>query len=174
MDPIQNQKSGGKSGKGGMIATILAILLIVGGAFAYFRNSGNSRQDQTSQTPIDTTNTPADQTANNSVSATPVVVNSKYKDGTYSAEGSYQSPGGTETIKVTVVLKNDIITDATVVSILAEREQSHEFQGMFISNFKQYVIGKNIDQVHLSKVSGSSLTSGGFNAALTQIKSQAA
>jgi hypothetical protein len=47
------------------------------------------------------------------------------------------------------------------------------YQGLFIANYKQYVIGKSIDSLNLSEVSGSSLTSSGFNAAVAEIKAQA-
>ena len=69
-------------------------------------------------------------------------------------------------------MKNDVITDATVISN-ATRPNSVIFQGKFISGFKTLVVGKNIDEVHLDKVSGSSLTPGGFNDALAKIKLEA-
>ena len=96
-----------------------------------------------------------------------------YKDGTYSATGSYMSPGGEDQLGVSVTLKDDIITSASVTN-MANDGRSQRYQDMFISGYKQYVIGKNIADVSLSKVSGSSITPGGFNDALAQIKSQAA
>ena len=101
-----------------------------------------------------------------------VTKSSVYKDGSYSVTGNYISPGGPEEINVTVTLKNDVITDATVIS-QATRLNSVKFQGMFVSGFKTFVVGKKIDDVQLSKVSGSSLTPSGFNDALAKIKSQA-
>lgn len=95
-----------------------------------------------------------------------------YKNGTYSAVGDYISPGGAEQIDVKVTLKDNVITDAVVVS-KASRPNSKIFQGMFVSNFKPQVVGKNIDEVKLTKVSGSSLTPKGFNDALEKIKGQA-
>jgi len=44
---------------------------------------------------------------------------------------------------------------------------------MFISGYKPYVIGKNIDTISLDRVSGSSLTPAAFNEALGQIKTEA-
>ncbi len=96
----------------------------------------------------------------------------EYKDGEYSATGSYTSPGGPEEINVTLTLENGVITDSNVQS-LATRPESKEYQGIFASNYKKQVIGKNINQVLLNKVSGSSLTPKGFNNALEQIKQQA-
>jgi uncharacterized protein with FMN-binding domain len=98
---------------------------------------------------------------------------SVYKNGTYSATGSYMSPGGMDQISVTLTLSNSIITNISVTPQAGDR-LSQKFQTMFIAGYQQYVLGKNISTVNLSKVSGSSLTPQGFNDALTQIKAQAA
>ena len=103
---------------------------------------------------------------------TPPTITNKYKDGTYSATGTYQSPGGTEGITVSLTIKDDVITDATAET-QAARPESLKFQGLFKANFKGLVVGKKIDEVNLSKVSGSSLTSGGFNDAVAKIKLEA-
>jgi uncharacterized protein with FMN-binding domain len=95
-----------------------------------------------------------------------------YKDGTYTEKGRYVSPGGGESIDVTVTITNDIITSATVKGN-ATRGESKEHQADFIAGFKSSVIGKDIDAVSLSRVAGSSLTSNGFNTALKLIKADA-
>jgi hypothetical protein len=95
-----------------------------------------------------------------------------YKNGTYSATGSYMSPGGEDQIAVTLTLKNDIVTSVSATPEAGDR-MSARFQNMFISGYQQYVIGKNISSLNLTKVSGSSLTPKGFDSALAQIKSQA-
>ena len=165
MDPIvENKKTGSK----GVIASVVALLLVTGGIFVTFKNSSNN-SNQIFTVPTDTANnTPT----NTSPTTTPAITNSKYKDGTYSTKGDYQSPGGSESIQVTLVLKNNVITDATVIPN-SSTEQSISFQEVFSSNFKQYVVGKNIDEVNLTKVSGSSLTPNGFNDAVAKIKIQA-
>ena len=97
---------------------------------------------------------------------------STYADGTYTATGSYSSPGGTETISISLTLSDDVITAAT-----AEGEATggpfSQYQGEFEENFAALIVGKDIDDVSLDKVAGSSLTSGGFNAAVETIKSDA-
>lgn len=98
--------------------------------------------------------------------------NSMYKDGTYEMIGDYVSPGGPETIEVTVTLTEGKITDATVVP-QATRPISKIKQADFAANYKPMVIGKSIDEVMLTKVSGSSLTPKGFNDALEKIKVEA-
>ena len=106
----------------------------------------------------------------------PVAVKPKqtsvYKDGTYTATGSYMSPGGNEQITVTITLANDIITSSSVTAG-AYDHTSLRYQDMFISGYKQYVTGQNIANVNLTYVSGSSLTPAGFNSALAQIKAAA-
>ncbi|MFT4087270.1 MAG: FMN-binding protein [Gordonia sp. (in: high G+C Gram-positive bacteria)] len=96
----------------------------------------------------------------------------EYKDGKYSATGTYQSPGGQQQIGVTVELKDDKITTLSL-DRSKTKGTSAEFQGKFASGIDAQVIGKNIDDLDVHKVSGSSLTSGGFNDAIDQIKSEA-
>lgn len=101
-----------------------------------------------------------------------VVTNDSYKNGVYEVKGDYVSPGGDEQIDVQLTIKDNIVSDAQVTS-LAERPISKKFQGEFISGYKQFVVGKNINEVKLDKISGSSLTPKGFNDAVEKIKTQA-
>jgi uncharacterized protein with FMN-binding domain len=98
---------------------------------------------------------------------------STYADGTYTAEGSYATPESVETIVVTVTLQDDIITGVDVVGDPQKRE-SEEYQSRFIGGIADVVVGQDIDQIAVSRVAGSSLTSGGFNQAIDTIKSEAA
>jgi len=160
----QNEKGASKI----WVVVVIVVLVIAGFAFA-FMGKKSSPVDTTDTTAENTTTPPGDTTG-----VTPPVDTKKtvYKSGTYTTTGNYTSPGGAESIKVTVTLVNDVITDATVVSN-AFRPNSIQFQGQFISGFKQLVIGKNIDEVQLDKVAGSSLTPKGFNDAIIKIKAQA-
>lgn len=97
---------------------------------------------------------------------------SAYKDGQYEAIGQYISPGGAEEIDVKITIQNGLIVDSTVTP-KATREASAEMQSDFVDHYKPLVVGKNIDTVKLTKVSGSSLTPNGFNDALEKIKQQA-
>jgi uncharacterized protein with FMN-binding domain len=94
-----------------------------------------------------------------------------YKDGTYSATGSYYSPGGKEELKVNLSLSNDTVVAANVVSG-ANDPTAESYQSLFISGYKSHVIGKKINSIKLTNVSGSSLTSQGFNNALKQIEQE--
>lgn len=95
-----------------------------------------------------------------------------YKDGTYSSQGSYITPGGRESIGLTVMLKNGIIEVANLQQ-QASGGDTVLYQRKFASGYKAEVIGKNIDEVKLNRVAGSSLTSNGFNDALEHIKTDA-
>jgi len=95
-----------------------------------------------------------------------------YKDGTYSASGQYATPESVETIEVSLTLADDTITDVTVTGDPKARE-SKEYQGRFIGGIKDEVVGKKIDDISVSRVAGSSLTSGGFNEAVATIKTEA-
>ncbi len=99
-------------------------------------------------------------------------VTGPYADGTYSATGSYQAPSGTESVEVTVTLKGDVITDVTVIGDATD-PQAKQHQGEFIGGIAGVVVGKDIDSIQVDKVGGSSLTSGGFNKAIEEIKTDA-
>lgn len=97
---------------------------------------------------------------------------STYKDGTYSATASYVTPGGIESINLAITLVDGTITESQV-SASGNTDHAEEHQAEFESGYKTLVIGKKVGNVHLSRVSGSSLTSSGFNAALDEIKQDA-
>ena len=95
-----------------------------------------------------------------------------YTDGTYTASGDYQAPSGTETVEVTITLADNSITAVEVVGDATD-PQAKLIQGEFINGIGGVVVGKNIDSIQVDKVGGSSLTSGGFNAAIDAIKADA-
>jgi uncharacterized protein with FMN-binding domain len=97
---------------------------------------------------------------------------STYKDGAYEQIGNYTSPAGAEEIDVKLTIKNGIVTASDVIP-KATAPKSKFMQGVFVENYKQMVIGKNISDLKLGKVAGSSLTPQGFNDALERIKAQA-
>lgn len=96
-----------------------------------------------------------------------------YTDGSYTAEGSYATPESVETIVVTVTLAGDVITDVEVTGD-PQKSESVQYQGQFIGGIADVVVGQDIDEISVSRVAGSSLTSGGFNDAIEAIKSEAA
>lgn len=97
---------------------------------------------------------------------------SLYQDGTYSADGTYVSPNGTETVGVELTLAAGSVT-AVNITQHPSNPNTRKFQGEFAGGIAAQVVGKSIDELNVSKVAGSSLTSGGFNEALDKIKAEA-
>lgn len=169
------------------IGIFIGSVVILGVLFATVvlgKQSSNSSTPVADQTSSNNSNPKTNPTNSQNQKTTPVVITQTppidtpkkatylYKDGTYSATGSYMSPGGMDKLSVTLTLKNDIITSVSVTPQAGDRTSSR-YQNMFISGYQQYVLGKDIANVSLTKVSGSSLTPKGFDDALKQIKSQA-
>jgi major membrane immunogen (membrane-anchored lipoprotein) len=100
------------------------------------------------------------------------VTSGNYQNGQYQAVGKYLSPGGEESIQVELTLQDGKVVAAQAKS-LATLPTSQEFQKQFVENFQPQVLGKNINELSLDKVAGSSLTPKGFNNAVEQIKEQA-
>lgn len=96
-----------------------------------------------------------------------------YADGTYTAEGSYQTPETVEKISVTLTLADGVVTDVEVTGD-PQAPETEQYQGQFIDGIADEVDGKALDELNVSRVAGSSLTSGGFNDAVESIKEQAA
>jgi uncharacterized protein with FMN-binding domain len=95
---------------------------------------------------------------------------STYRDGTYSATGQYGSLPSS--IGVSVTLEDDIVT-AVEVTPYATNPTSRDYQERFAEAIPALVVGRDIDEVNVSRVAGSSGTPEGFNAALQQIKERA-
>lgn len=137
---------------------ILAIVLVVAGAGAY-----NSRQRTT---PVTVSAAPAG--AVNVSASRP----SPYKDGTYQATSNYIVPSGKESIKLTLTVKSGVVTDSSIVNS-ESNFQSAQFQLDFVDAYKQYVVGKKVNEIKLDYVAGASETTLGFNQALSRIAQQA-
>lgn len=96
-----------------------------------------------------------------------------YADGSYTAEGSYATPETVETIEVTLDIEGGVVTAVEVVGD-PQAAESERYQGEFIGGISDEVVGVPVDEISVSRVAGSSLTSGGFNEALEVIKAEAA
>ena len=146
-----------------MLAVLIVIVVIVGGAVAL--NGKDDSHDEHDHTHTTSSNV-------ESPAETATDPNASYKDGTYKATGDYVSPGGSQEITVSVTVENGIITDTSAQNGANDTE-SKEHQGDFIAGYKSKVVGKKLSEVSLSRVSGSSLTSQGFNDAIQQIRQDA-
>lgn len=168
------QSNSGSSKKWIVIVAIVAVILIIiaGGGFFFLNNKEGSPAEEMTEGAEEggqmqmVSPTPADSTESGSTNT------GAYKDGVYEAEGKYQTHVNTEAIGVKVTLKDGVITDVEVTEE-AVLPMSKQMQADFAANYKTEVVGKNIDEVNLGKVSGSSLTPIGFNAAIEDIKAQA-
>ncbi|MEV4775389.1 FMN-binding protein [Microbacterium sp. LWH12-1.2] len=146
--------------KGAALAGI-AGLLVLAGCSAPADAEGNT---DTATSPESTTSSaPSDDAATDSA----------YKDGTYTAEGSYQTPETVEKVSVTLTLAKGVVTDVEVTGD-PQAPETKQFQGQFIDGIADVVTGVPLDELKVDKVAGSSLTSGGFNQALETIKEEAA
>ena len=96
-----------------------------------------------------------------------------FKDGTYTADGEYTSPGGAQKIEVSLTLADDVVTAVTVTSDAANDPTGKQYQSQFSKGISAEVVGKKIDSLTVSKISGSSLTSMGFNSAVKKIEAEA-
>jgi uncharacterized protein with FMN-binding domain len=97
---------------------------------------------------------------------------STYKDGTYSADGSYVSPNGSETVGVELTLAGGTVTGVNLTQH-PSNPNTRKFQGEFAGGIAAQIVGRSIDELNVSKIAGSSLTSGGFNQAVEKIKQEA-
>jgi hypothetical protein len=100
---------------------------------------------------------------------TPTISSSTYKDGNYSATGTYNSPGGRETLRVTLDLKDDVIVDLAVTSVQIN-STAVPYETAFEGGIQSVAVGKDISTLNIGPVAGSSLSSIGFNRAITTIK----
>lgn len=141
----------------------LIVIVLVGAATAGVASISNNNESDVATSPASSRPTP--NTASSS--------DTTYKDGEYASQGSYITPGGRESIGLTVTLKDGIIADIELDQ-QASGGDTVIYQRKFASGYKAEVVGRNIDEVELSRVAGSSLTSNGFNNALEQIKTDAA
>lgn len=158
----QGQKQPNKVLLGIIIVVVLAAITA-----AVVMLSQQETKDTSTNTPQSSQNT-----KESSTTATSESSDSTYKDGAYQASGSYRTPGGNEEITVKVALKNSVIETVDLERDPTTRE-AEEYQGKFVSGYKELVVGKKIDEVELTRVAGSSLTPGGFNQAIETIKNDA-
>lgn len=156
------------SSKAKFILPTVVIALIVFAAIGFYLYKSGTMGEEAEELGIEKT---TEQTQIPSAS-TLTAGSGTYKSGNYSVTGNYVSPGGPRELTVTITLDGSIIKEAEVTGSATDAP-SKRFQGEFIENFKPMVIGKNIDEVNLTKVAGSSLSPKGFNDALAKIKEEA-
>lgn len=97
---------------------------------------------------------------------------SLYRNGHYTATGHYLTPGGNESIAVSIDVEGDNVT-ASAVQVEATSPTARQFQQQFRTTIASQVASRPLSALSVSRVSGASLTSLGFNDALTRIRQEA-
>jgi hypothetical protein len=156
-----------KSSMSKILIPVVVLGIIVIAAIAFFMNQNTATAPESA---LEATTAPT--SAAMEAEPTDVLSASAYTDGEYEATGNYVSPGGPRDVDVMITLADGVITDAEFVGTASD-PNSKRFQGEFRDNFKTLVVGKNIDDVQLTKVAGSSLSPKGFMDALDKIKAEA-
>jgi uncharacterized protein with FMN-binding domain len=112
--------------------------------------------------------------ASTSSAGTGAVANAstKYTDGTYTADGSYSSPGGEEEIAVTLTVKSNLVTAVKVTTVKADPTAA-QYEQMFAGGISAVAVGKPLATLSVGTVAGSSLTTQGFTTALNDIRTKA-
>lgn len=155
---------------------VVAVIVAVGGGYLYQQNKNKRPEPIPDQVVPPSANPPA-RTPGATIIIDPNTApqtSATYKDGTYKADGSYKIPedNKSEAISISLTIKDGVVTDSTVSQKAADGK-SVLYQEVFAAGYKELVVGKKLDTLKLDVVSGSSLTSGGFNEAVEKVKMQA-
>lgn len=134
------------------------------------QDSEEAPTDTTARELVEQSPQPNSPTSIPSPTPAPAVVNN-YKNGTYSTQTNYRTPGGNYQITVGLTVKDDKVT-ATNISFDSEGALSN-YSTRFSSAYQGQVIGQELGNINLSRVGGASLTTGAFNKALMTIKADA-
>jgi hypothetical protein len=152
-----------------IIGLVVIVLLVVAATAVVIISGEGATKETTSDATVSSS---PEVSTSSSPTASTAATTGGFKNGTYSTTGSYQTPGGQESILVKVTLADGVITDATVTQE-GKTGEAQEYQSKFVSGYKSQVVGKKINEVNLSRVAGSSLTPIGFNDAIDDIEKQA-
>lgn len=151
-------------------ALIVVVLVGIVASAVIVVNNNNKTSDTTASTGEHDHDAHSHETSDKPVVDSTDVSN--YTDGTYTATGSYLSPGGRESIELTVTIKDGAIESTSMVAEASDAE-AKEYQTLFDDHYKTLIVGKKVNGLSLSRVAGSSLTSNGFNDALDEIRQEA-
>lgn len=171
MYPTKPNNTNQKVAAGTIVLVVIALLAV--GVTVYNGEHQGGTATRSIPTTTTATSTPQAATANNTPSNSSAGSSqSNYKDGTYTASSDYYVPHGSETIQITLTIKNGVVSDSQIQNSEGDRE-SAQFQEDFALEYKSQVVGKNISGLQLSYVAGASDTTQGFNDAVAKIRSQA-
>ncbi|MDB5183544.1 MAG: hypothetical protein JWO07_225 [Candidatus Saccharibacteria bacterium] len=154
--------------KKAIIGLVVIVLLVIAATGVVIATGNNNSTKASDTTVASTSPSPSSSTSAAASSSS----TSSFKDGTYNATGSYDSPGGKQSVDVKVTLAGGTVTDVSLVGHPND-SNAQMYQSQFESAYKTQVVGKKITDINLSRVAGSSLTSIGFNNAISDIEKQA-
>ena len=161
---------------GGLAAVIiiLALVFLAGGTFggdgdpeivSEVRSSTSVVSESSSSSADSTSSSLAGSVGSSSTSTNSAPVATSQS---YSVDVSYNSPAGPHDITANVTLNGTEITNASI-----EHDVSNPVSRGYLSSFEEGILeaveGKDINEVDLDSVNGSSLTAGAFNKAMEQI-----
>lgn len=95
-----------------------------------------------------------------------------YKDGTYSNIQTYFVRGHSENIEVEISIKDGKITQVSNTHSMTD-PNSEVYQLSFENSIQSQTVGKNLNDIALSRVGGASDTTSAFMLAINQIKTDA-
>lgn len=119
------------------------------------------------------TETAAGDTGGAGTAASSGTSSSSSASGTWTETGTYTTPGGQESVSVTMTAKSGTVT-AVKVTGSGGTPNSRQYQSAFESGISGAVVGKPLATLKVGAVSGSSLTGNGFDAAVEKIRADAA
>lgn len=97
---------------------------------------------------------------------------SLYRNGRYTATGHYLTPGGNESIAVSIDVQADAVA-ASAIQVEATSPTARQFQQQFRTTIASHITARPLSTLSVSRVSGASLTSLGFNDALAKVRQEA-
>jgi uncharacterized protein with FMN-binding domain len=147
---------------------ILAVVIVTIGVSASGRNQKPASTTASTSQPVATDSSNDATSTSSGTSTTP----SNFKDGTFSASTNYETPGGLESMSVSLTIQNGTVTESTLQN-KSNNHDSQQYQEEFASTYKSSVVGKKLSDLGSMLISGPSLTAEGFNEALQQIQSEA-
>ena len=135
----------------GRIGAFIVLVVVFGiGAFAFFStNKLETKESINTETKVTSTN-----------------------NSTYTTNVSYQVPESTETLGLTISVLNGTVTDVNV-SLSKNKGKSINYQNNFEKSYKQFVVGKQLKDINLSRVGGASVTTKAFMDAIKAVQKQA-
>jgi len=153
---------------------LIPVLIVIIGGFAWFVTREETPAVQpVTQRDADDTTVVRDEEAQEEPEVS-MNTSSEFKDGTYRSLQMYRVPNGqTHDVDVTVTLENGQITEYVLLFDDGKVGGSTQNQDRFAEAIPELILGEKIDELDLSRVGGSSLTTDSFNDGLAEIMNEA-